>query len=1433
MAEKNKKINFVKRTANPRLHIIKQGDGAYVINYGQNDKNRRKNVYNRADLNQEIQKLFGYDSWEEYKEQNREDLYRKKGPATEDGKLQVPTLFPFHVAYALEEFSDTFNPRDYEVVGVPGEGNFITIGPDTSWWQVITAMTPKEMWEEWSDLSEDALVDIAELPEFIKPFSSDEKIDAAATRRMAIKNDERIQRDKKRAELEAKITARVNDIRREALGIDPNVMKKIDLVQQTRNAFFGTDGGGSILKIAMYEPLEVLSNKDVIKRVEDQFKSKFDIQAKFQGNFPVNHPKNPGRYWNNDFKPSLVVHLLNSIKNAAGEPESSVYSTSDETEAFVVDNNTAKDALSRTTMLNERLLLESVVNTIVDAMKAASRNVELAKGMDSWMRGIAASKDPVARLRREAGVLIKNNEALREPLEDFYRRGGSIDDPTLVKYARLIFTEKNKMALDIAKRTVRPGLATGKFNIVKREMLKRINKIVPGLGDSPEAMRFVRELDSPKDLRKVSKDLVPYDTRPLDGSGGKRIEDYMTQGRTTSIEAEQDWAYAVAEAFAERAKSIKRAEDAKTAKAAAAGVKVGDEAPVALGKTADDILNAETVTVRDVLANETAVKNLEEIPMRPENVELLKRIEALERSAPSSEQFAQLIAAVKKTEGVDPQVAKALEKIAKKADEGKSSLLWKAAKIHVYGGGFLIGVWILCRDGKTCQLMVEAAANGDIEKVVKLAMAAFIKAYEDLKKFLEETGWIDPDTPPDQEEGPSASALQASSKIGVNMEYYLMPKGWRGLNYLTAAEKVLADRIGAKTDILKKLAQEKIKASGASVTPILPTSKMEQVPLNEVNALFFGHSNTNVFARKLARDIKKAGGRAFVAKQVGLPDPGLAKEIKNIKGKFTHAYLFLNGSAYKKENIYKGAKKQIIDHVQNTLGVPKENIIVSLPPVNNASYDEEDLRKRFKKEKDVSRYLSHRKMAANSRRRGVESNVEARKFFESLGIKVASQIATTNPADFTDGLHYRTNAAGARQFRKDQLSNLTPKPQEAPAAAPASRDEQQISSGEEVNILQHLAEGKVTIFNFTNVDICPPCRELAPILKEISSNSNVALRKIKIIPEESPAALQYSVDAIPHLAIYDAQGNFVASSDAQPKSNNLTNLIVSNNVVNHTRESLQQVIGKALEKTGGQKQTFSGEWASYKKDNKQDRQTLAQIIVEEAIKAGEDPLFSLNKARVEGFDPNSTPTLKQAKKRNPKRKDFKEGVDFGKGASKGFHGVFQFKGTSKYQKFWNEQYGLEWPRVYDPRHQAEVFMKILKEKKRQLRSVGLPKDDYLLYLSWQQGLDGTRQIWNAANEGREVTGDGLKGWKNKSSEWRDAHAARIRANMRNNWYGSGRGDDPSNFLRDWESRYARFMSKTEKEFSNVINQVKSGSVTENKILKKLFNIADQIENELV
>ena len=248
------------------------------------------------------------------------------------------------------------------------------------------------------------------------------------------------------------------------------------------------------------------------------------------------------------------------------------------------------------------------------------------------------------------------------------------------------------------------------------------------------------------------------------------------------------------------------------------------------------------------------------------------------------------------------------------------------------------------------------------------------------------------------------------------------------------------------------------------------------------------------------------------------------------------------------------------------------------------------------------------------------------------------------------------------------------------------------------------------------------------------------------------------------------------------------------------------------------------EFKGYKRTDSNHRKSLAVVIIEEAIKAGEDPLFALNKARVEGFDPNSTP--------NRETSDQKEGEDFGRGAKKGYHGVFQF--GYRWKSEW-EKYGMDWSRVYEPRHNAEVFMKLIKGKKQKLKSLGLPSDDYLLYLSWQQGLDGTRQIWHAAKEKREVTGAGLKGWRNRSSAFRDEHAATIRANMKNNWYGSGRADDPSNFLRDWKSRYARFMSKTQSEFGSLINKVQASNgtmIAESLLLQKIYNIIDEVENEL-
>ena len=411
MAEKDKKISFVQRTKNPKLHIAREPDGSLVISYGQKDIYSRKNIYNRADLDQEIQKLFGYESWEEYKKQNREDLYRKKGPPAEDGKLQVPTLFPFHVAYALEEFKDTFNAQDYEVVGVPAENlPFLTIAPDTSWWQTAAALTPKNLWQELSDLVGDPIGDIErELPSILR-LSTDAEDDAAATQRMAIKSDQQKQRDKRRAELEEEFEARVLDIKEADLDIDTDTIKKINLVLQMRKAFFGSAEGGSILKIAMYQPLEALSNKDVISRVEDEFKKKFDIQGKFEGNFPVNHPGISGRYWNKKLVPSFMAYLVRSLNSAIGEPVASIYSTADAADAYVIDNVRTKEALNQTAMLNEnKLLLESaaMIKALGDVARGLRAAGNMAPGMENWLKTIKTVDD----LRAQAKYIARDTKS--------------------------------------------------------------------------------------------------------------------------------------------------------------------------------------------------------------------------------------------------------------------------------------------------------------------------------------------------------------------------------------------------------------------------------------------------------------------------------------------------------------------------------------------------------------------------------------------------------------------------------------------------------------------------------------------------------------------------------------------------------------------------------------------------------------------------------------------------------------------------------------------------------------------------------------------------------------------------------------------------------------------------------------------------------------
>ena len=103
----------------PKLQILKKRDtGELVITYADEDPLGLRSS-TTANLDKEVQRLFGYSSWNEYKEKNIFDL-KKEVKRDETGRItQAPTVHPFHVSYALEEFFDNFDASSYEVVGVP------------------------------------------------------------------------------------------------------------------------------------------------------------------------------------------------------------------------------------------------------------------------------------------------------------------------------------------------------------------------------------------------------------------------------------------------------------------------------------------------------------------------------------------------------------------------------------------------------------------------------------------------------------------------------------------------------------------------------------------------------------------------------------------------------------------------------------------------------------------------------------------------------------------------------------------------------------------------------------------------------------------------------------------------------------------------------------------------------------------------------------------------------------------------------------------------------------------------------------------------------------------------------------------------------------------------------------------------------------------
>jgi thioredoxin 1 len=130
-----------------------------------------------------------------------------------------------------------------------------------------------------------------------------------------------------------------------------------------------------------------------------------------------------------------------------------------------------------------------------------------------------------------------------------------------------------------------------------------------------------------------------------------------------------------------------------------------------------------------------------------------------------------------------------------------------------------------------------------------------------------------------------------------------------------------------------------------------------------------------------------------------------------------------------------------------------------------------------------------------------------------------------------------------REVRADEVRKaLEPLGLEArfsgePRIAPLSEEEKAgldirlASRGEEVRIADHLARGKITIFDYY-ADWCGPCHLLSPRLERlVRDNDGIALRKIDISDWESPAAKQatrdFKLPGLPYVRVFGPGGKHI------------------------------------------------------------------------------------------------------------------------------------------------------------------------------------------------------------------------------------------------------------------------------------------------------------------
>ena len=187
-----------------------------------------------------------------------------------------------------------------------------------------------------------------------------------------------------------------------------------------------------------------------------------------------------------------------------------------------------------------------------------------------------------------------------------------------------------------------------------------------------------------------------------------------------------------------------------------------------------------------------------------------------------------------------------------------------------------------------------------------------------------------------------------------------------------------------------------------------------------IKILIFGHSQTSKFRVGGAqKDRLVSSGipeKDIILKvRSGRNDAGLATEIQDIKGKFTHAILHLDGNYTKLHDCkatlrgvkqcselgearYQQEKTSIINYVKNNLNVPEKNILIFTPPINKDYGRGGRLYRKIGKNSYKIRGIGHKRAVAFFRQNFPEAQVP--------------DVIEASGGAFSDHLHMRKSGAG-------------------------------------------------------------------------------------------------------------------------------------------------------------------------------------------------------------------------------------------------------------------------------------------------------------------------------------------------------------------------------------------------------------------------------------